>query len=146
MNWWVYGKFVGVDIKETNFQRALAALHSVRSGGTKPHVPITKEAMSRVFEVSPTFKSLAPYFEGVGKNWEDFGCTYYQELAVRLLRVGLCGRFAMRFNQFGYYNSPKAASQFFGQLADEIEEACVKGQLQCSPQLIADMPPGHGNN
>ena len=33
LNWWTYGKFVGVDFKDANFQRALGALNSVRSGG-----------------------------------------------------------------------------------------------------------------
>ena len=35
VNWLAYGKFVGVDFKETNYQRALRAIDSVRSGGTK---------------------------------------------------------------------------------------------------------------
>ena len=41
VNWAVYGKFVGVDFKEANFQRALRAIDGVRSGGTKDFVSIT---------------------------------------------------------------------------------------------------------
>ena len=52
VNWLAYGKFVGVDFKERNFQRALRAIDSVRSGGTKPFVSITQTAMQRVDTVS----------------------------------------------------------------------------------------------
>src|SRR5262249_34370314 len=40
----------------------------------------------------------------------------------------------------GYYTSPQAASQFFGQIADEISLACARGALACNPPLIAEMP------
>src|SRR5215210_4031426 len=41
----------------------------------------------------------------------------------------------------GHYSSPAKASVFFGQLADEISDACVRGKLECKPQLISEMPP-----
>ena len=77
INWVAYGKFVGVDFKETNYQRALRAIDSVRSGGTKDFVSITHAAMKRVDAVSPAFASLAPYFNGPGKGWETFTCSLY---------------------------------------------------------------------
>ena len=43
--------------------------------------------------------------------------------------------------QAGHYQSPAKASAFFGQIADEISAACARGDLECSPQLIAAMPP-----
>ena len=106
VNWFVYGKFVGVDIKEGNFQRALRAINSVRSGDTKPFVSITHAAMKRVDAVSPAFASLAPYFDGPGKGWETFGCQLYPSA---------CGEFASGWFIWalrdaaasnGYYSSP----------------------------------------
>ena len=41
----------------------------------------------------------------------------------------------------GHFSSPTELSKFFGQLADEIEEACERGTIQCTPQLISEMPP-----
>ena len=52
-NWWVYGKFVGVDFKEANFQRALSAMTGVRSGETKPYVPVTAATRQQIYRVSP---------------------------------------------------------------------------------------------
>ena len=140
-NWWAYGKFVGVDFKEENYQRALGALNSVQSGGTKPFVSITYEAMRRVSEVSPTFASLAPYFNGPGKNWAVFGCYFYPSICDEI-GAGMF-MFALRAaaEQAGHYSSPTQASNFFGRLADEVEAACARGALQCTPQLVPEMPP-----
>ena len=41
----------------------------------------------------------------------------------------------------GHYFSPAEASAFYGRIADEITAACGRGELDCSPQLIAEMPP-----
>jgi hypothetical protein len=95
INLFVYGKFVGVDVKEENFKRALRAIDSVRSGGTKPFIPITYAAMKRVDAVSPAFASLAPYFDGPGKGWVDLGCRFIPDLCGEIGGDGSCGRFAM---------------------------------------------------
>jgi hypothetical protein len=141
INWAVYGKFVGVDFKEKNFQRALNAIQSVRSGGTKPFVSIIHVAMKRVDSVSPAFASLASYFDGPGKGWETWGCKFH---------ASACGEFgsgwfiwALRdaVAAAGHYASPAEASAFFGRIADEISAACARGALECSPQFVAEMPP-----
>jgi hypothetical protein len=141
INWFVYENFVGVDFKEKNFQRALGAIDSVRSGGIKPFVSITHAARKRVDAVSPAFASLVPYFDGPGKGWETHDCA---------LSPSTCGEigsgwfmWALRdaASSTGHYSSPTAASAFFGQLADEISAACTSGKLECKPQLIAEMPP-----
>jgi hypothetical protein len=140
-NWFVYGKFVGVDLKERNFERAMGAINSVRSGGTKPFTSITHAAEQRVNAVSPAFASLAAYFDGPGKAWEVFACT---------IIPGTCGEigggwflWALRDAAWttGHYSSPQEASAFFGRIADEISAACASGELECKPQLIAEMPP-----
>jgi hypothetical protein len=140
-NWRVYGKFVGVDFKEANFQRALRALGGVESGGIRPFVPITRAARERVYAVSPAFASLRPYFEGTGaKVWLDITC--------RIQSVA-CGDIAAGFFMWslrdaaaaaGHYVSLRETSEFFGRIADEISLACERGALVCSPPLIAEMP------
>ena len=141
INWAVYGKFVGVDFKEANFQRALRTIDSVRSGGTKAFVSITHAAMKQVDAVSPAFASLAPYFNGPGKGWEGLGCRVYPsacgEIGSGWFMWALRGAAATT----GHYSSPAEASAFFGRIADEISAACARGALACEPQLIAEMPP-----
>jgi hypothetical protein len=142
LNWVAYGAFIGVDIKEANFQRALGQLHSVRSGGVRPFVSITRAARERVYAVSPAFASLAGYLDGPpGSDWVDVTCkgnpTACGEIGSGWFLFAL--RRAAATN--GHYATPAKASAFFGQLADEITAACANVRLECSPQLIAQMPP-----
>lgn len=140
VNWWTYGKFVGVDFKERNYQRALAALTSVRSGGNKPFVPITYESMRRVSAVSPTFESLEPYFNGPGRGWETFGCALMPSTCGEIAAGWFTWALRDAAERAGHYSSPTDASAFFGRLADEVEAACKRGELECAPQLISAMP------
>jgi hypothetical protein len=126
----------GLVFGETNYQRALAALTGVRTGNVKPFVSVSR-AMRSISQVSPAFASLAPYFET--HRWKK-PC---------LDRPSICGeipagwfvwalRDAAQAN--GHYASPEASSSFFGQIADEIEAVCARGELECKSHLIAEMP------
>jgi hypothetical protein len=141
LNWLAYGSYVGVDVKEPNFQRALVAIHSVRSGGTRPFVSITRAARERVYPVSGAFQSLAGFLEGPASGWIKVTCD------VNPIACGEIGSgwfmFALRdaTAAIGHYATPAEASSFFGQLADEISTACKRGDLECLPQSVPDMPP-----
>jgi hypothetical protein len=137
----VYGKFVAVDVKESNFRRALEAIDSVRSGGTKPFVSITHAAMQRVDAVSPAFASLASYFDGPGKNWETWGCQENSRLCGEIGSAWFLWALRDAVAATGHFASPSEASAFFGRIADEISAACQHGSLECYPQFIAEMPP-----
>ena len=142
INWAVYGKFIGVDFKEANFQRALRAIDSVRSGGIKPFVAVTQEARKRIYAVSPSFASLARYFDVPSNTgWGNLSCNAIPiscgEIASGYFMWALRGAVAAA----GHYSSPAEASAFYGRLADEISAACALGALICEPQLIGEMPP-----
>jgi len=141
INWAFYGTFISVDVKEANFQRALRAINSARSGGTKPFVSITHATMKRVDAVSPAFASLAPYFDGPGKDWETFGCAVYPNTCGEIASGWFMWALRDAAARSGHYSSPAVASAFFGRVADEITAACARATLECSPQLIAEMPP-----
>ena len=136
-----YGKFVGVEVKEANFERAMRAIDSVHSGGTKAFVSITHAAMKRVDAVSPAFASLAPYFNGPGKGWETFTCSLYPSACGEIGSGWFVWALRGAAEMTGHYSSPAEASAFYGQIADEISAACGRGALTCDPQLIAEMPP-----
>jgi hypothetical protein len=140
-NWWAYGKFIGVEVKDKNFENAMGAIHSVRSGGTKPFVSVTKAARERIYAVSPTFASLQDYLDGDQTLWSArLTCGLLPdscgEIAAGWFLWVLRGAVAQK----GHFASPTAAAAFFKQIADEISAACARGQLECSPQLIPEMP------
>jgi hypothetical protein len=140
-NWIEYDSFVGVDFKEANYQRALKAIHSVRSGGVEPTISITKKARERVYAVSPSFAALKNYFDANNDGWSVHSCSIIHascdEIGVGWFIFALRSAAASR----GHYASPAAASAFFGKLADEIEAACKRGQLECQPQFLGEIPP-----
>jgi hypothetical protein len=140
VNLWAYGKFVGVEVKDRNFERALGAINSIRSGGNTPFVSVTRATRERVYAISPTFASLKGYFDSPSRiNWEKFSCDAHlicDEIPAGWFIWALRDAVALK----GHFTSPTAASAFFKQIADEISAACTQGQLECSPQLIPEMP------
>jgi hypothetical protein len=149
INWAVYGKFVGVDFKEANFQRALRAIDSVRSGGIKPFIPVTRTTRSYIYRVSPAFASLKSSFDPPNEATTTANTSGWTGFTCRLI-PNACGEIASGWFMWalrgavaaaGHYSSPAEASAFYGQIADEISTACASGALTCEPQLIAEMPP-----
>ena len=141
-NWQVYGKFVGVDFKEKNFQKALQALDSVRSGGVQPYVSVTRAARERVYAVSPNFASLRVHFEGPASDgWRDITCKFYPASCGEIAAGWFVWDLRDAAAGAGHYVSPKEASAFFRRIANEISAACANGRLECVPQLIPELPP-----
>ena len=138
LNWNYYGKFVGVDFKETNYQRALRAIHSVTPG--RPYVSVTPATLQRLYAVSPTFKSLEPYFEGFGRSWETISCNLIPITCGGISPAWFVWALRDAAAHKRRYKSPKDASRFFRRVADEINVACEDGKLSCDSQWVAEMP------
>jgi hypothetical protein len=140
-NWWAYGKFIGVELKDKSFENALGAINSVLSGGTKPFVSVTKAARERIYAVSPTFASLRDYLDGNQTLWSaDLTCGLLPDSCGEIAAGWFLWTLRGAVAQKGHFVSPTAAADFFKQMADEISAACAHGQLDCSLQLIPEMP------
>jgi hypothetical protein len=141
LNWWHYGKFVGVEFKEANFENAVRQLQGVRSGGVIPGVSVTRAARAQIYPVSPTFATLKGYLDGsVGESWEQYSCS---------IIPGTCGEISAGLfiwmlrdaaTVAGHHKTPTDASNFYGQIAAEVSAACANGALDCNPQMLALMP------
>jgi hypothetical protein len=141
MNYLAYGSFVGIELQETNYLRALGAIHSVDPENHKPFVSVTRSARQQIYAVSPAFDSLKPHFEGqLAENWEKSSCA---SMPASCGEIG-SGWFSFALRDAaaaaGHCGSPTQTSHFFGRVADEISVACASGALTCSPTLIAEMP------
>jgi hypothetical protein len=139
LNWWNYGKFVGAEFKEANFASAVQQLQSVRSGGVKPLVSVTRGAREQIYPVSPAFASIKVFLEGA-TAWEQVGC--------KIIPV-TCGEFSAGIFVWvlrdaaaaaGYHKTPRDAADFYGRVAREVSAACASGALECSRQLVPLMP------
>jgi hypothetical protein len=141
-NFVAYRSFVGVDFREHNFASAVEALEDINAGPIIPHVPVTNSMRSEAAKVSPTFAplnvALSPGHPLAG--YMNPGCEIYKQT---------CGDYAGGWFVWalrdagaanGFYASPKAASENFGKIADEIGAACSDGRLHCSRRWIAYVP------
>ena len=141
VNLHVYGKFVGVDFKEKNFQAALRALHSVRSGGVKPFVDVTRKRRERIYKVSPHFATLRDYLEGPPSDgWRTRTCNNKNPRCGEMGPGGFIWALRDAAAAKGHYVSPRRASNFFGSIAKEISAACASGELECHSRPVAEMP------
>ena len=142
-NLWAYKAFVAVDVKEKNFSRALGAIHSVRSGGVKPFVSVTRAARERIYAVSPSFASLSDFIEGPGAAYAAAGCLSTQSACNDIGAGWFLWVLRGAAQAAGHYKDAAETSAFFGKLADEITAACATGALECKTQLVPEMPPFH---
>jgi hypothetical protein len=145
VNWYAYGKFVGVDVKEANFRNALRALNSVVAGEVQPFVAVTRQARQKIYAVSPAFSSLAGYLDGPpAAAYRDGGCHPQRHMLPVPCGEIVAGWFLWALRDAaawaGYYSSPANASNFFDQVAREITSACARGLLECRPQMLAEIP------
>jgi len=143
INWRLYGTPVGVEYRETNFVRAMGAIHSVRSGEVKPFVSVTRATRQKIYPVSPSFAELGSQLDGaLGERWGKVMC----EIDVHRDTCGEIGTvfvWAIRdaAARTGHHRSPGEAFTFYGKIADEIAAACASKQLECEHQFFAELPP-----
>ena len=143
INWRFYGTPIGVEYKETNFVRAIGAISSVRSGEVKPYVSVTRATRQTIYPVSPSFAELGAHLDGaLGERWQKALCdrTHREtcgEIGSAIFAWALRDAVALA----GHYRSPAEASAFYRKVADEIEAACDKKQLECERQLFTELPP-----
>ncbi len=141
INWWEYGKFVGVDFKERNFERALGAITSVRSGEIKPYIAVTAATRKLIYQVSPTFATLAKDLDGsLGRDWARLSCRIQPATCDEIGAGWFMWTLRHAAATSKHYSSPSEAAAFFGRIADEIEAACDSGKLECDPGLFPEMP------
>ena len=140
VNYFAYGSFQNVDFKSSSFTNALNALNNVDIGEEMQYVPVPQKKREAIYKVSPSFKELEAYFEGVGRDWTNHGCAIFKNTCddyaggwfMWALRDGVA--------YLGYYKNPMVAENFYEQIAREIHFACNQGGLKCKRTLIPYMP------
>lgn len=135
-----YGAWVGVEVKQADFLRAMAALKSVRVGADIPRVPVTRAARARLYEVSPAFAALRPVLDPPTGPAFQSGCRYYPETCGEIAGGWFLWAVRQAAHRAGRASSPAAAADYYRQLAEEIEAACADGRLACERAGPALMP------
>jgi hypothetical protein len=140
-----YGVFEANEFKSASFQRGYGALSRVGGATWQRYVVFPAAARQRAYAVSPAARALAPAFEGpIGAAWRRVGCEqmFIPDTACPEILSGWF-MWALRdaVAAAGFYRSAPEAAAFYNRLADEIDAACSRGELDCLPARATLAPP-----
>ena len=135
INYYRYGIFTEIELNDPDFKAAYGALTRVKPLNWRPLVPVAKETRLRIYSVSPSFAELQPYLEGA------IGKAYNVESLGDMNGGGFIYAFRDAIQMKGYYNSGKFPREFYQRLANEINNACMEGKLDCISQRKSLLPP-----
>ena len=144
LNYYHYGVFITTEFADKAFLAAYGATSRVKHQHWQPLLPVPAETRERLYQVSPAFAELRPYFEGDGRGW----------LAHCTPNHALCGKdyfggwylwaFRDAVTHAGHYRSAPEARAYYWRLAGEINRACDSGTLGCLPPRTTLFPPMRG--
>ncbi len=167
----IYGIFAVTEVTSSPFVDAYRALMRVRQDEWKPTVPVSRDALRRVYTVSPSAEKLRPVMENVvacrwGRQMRDFRkLSKMDPVYARKVDEWLSSDFSgtwqkaiMQDNEFhgsfiwalreavdaaGFYSSGKTAADFYSHLAHEVNDACDSGKIKCDSPGFYLLPPWH---
>ena len=109
------------------FKEAYGALTRILPKEEIRKVPVTSDMLEKADEISPKFRELKEYFNRETYNWAACGDGYVGEIQGGYFHWAL-----MRaVEEKGYYKDAKTANEFYQELANEINQACDEGKVEC---------------
>jgi len=137
-NYRAFGAFADRELDMPGFVAAQEALLQITQDRRVRWVGVSRQSRQRAYAVSPTFRLLEPYFEGAkGRIWEALSPPEIASEREIAGRFGWPLRAAIHWA--GYGKSAADTEAFARRIADEINTACVGGQLQCAPMSLGTL-------
>jgi hypothetical protein len=137
-----YGRYVLNEVKDSDFQAALASLQRAAYPDQQPYVPVPKAARLRIYQYSPSFAKLKSFLDpdNAQSPW-NFGCASGYPVPCDEIAGGWFV-WAIRdaAGRIGAHSDPTTAAHFYRQLSNEVEDACSTGKLTCGPWLPPLIP------
>ncbi len=113
-----YGVQCIIELKSQEFQAALGGLMNINEVENKRFVVVGRENQEAAYGVSPTFRTLKPYFEEAKK-----GAQWPRSFYIWLLRDMV--------RKSGNCDSLPEALEFYRKIGEEINTACAAGTISC---------------
>jgi hypothetical protein len=137
-----YGRYTLNEVKDSDFQAALASLQRAAYPDEQPYVPVAKAARLRIYQYSPSFAKLKSFLDpdNAPSPW-NFGCASGYPVPCDEIAGGWFV-WAIRdaAQRIGMHHDPTTAAHFYRQLSNEVEDACSTGKLTCGPWLPPLIP------
>ncbi len=144
LNLHYYGWFGTVEFRAPEFVRAYGALQRVKSSYEIPYVPVTREAREKIYAISPAFAELRPHLDGwLGEAWAGASSGVTHRPASEREMGGGWFMWALRdaVASAGHASSAREALAFYARIADEVNAACDRGELDARPRRDSFVPP-----
>jgi hypothetical protein len=138
-----YGRFVLSEINSAQFQSAMNALQRASYPDWRPYVPVAAAARRRIYEQSPTFRQMQPMLDPPNglNGWEATSCETFPQTCGDIGGGWFMWAFRDAADALGKHSSPRAAQEFYGKIASEVNAACAEGRLECARWLPPLAPP-----
>ena len=134
INYKYYGVFQLNQYWGKEFKEAYGALTRIKVE-EKRKVPITREALSIAYRISPTFAELKDYLEGEeGKKWAMCGDGDSVDIQGGWIHWAIIRAVESK----GYYKDAKTANEFYRRVSDEINKACDEGVVDAYPKRVSN--------
>lgn len=136
-----YQVYTVVEVKAPGFLSAYGALSRVKLPHFKRYLPVPQEVRQAIYAVSPTFKELEPFLEGPLQGWGQNSCRFYPDTCGDIGGGWFMWALRDAVAMAGYYQSGHTAENYYFRLAQEINTACDKQQLNCLGERATLAPP-----
>ena len=136
----VYGVPDVVEFKQPEFVSAYGALARIRHRESLSYVIVPREVLDRAFSVSPTTAELRTYFKQPG--YVEAGCAGFKITPCDDEVHGAWFMWALRdaVAVNGHYKTAVEARRFYGAIADELNNACDAGKIECDARRDSMAP------
>jgi len=142
INFKKYGIFNTVEFKNHDFLRAFGSLTRVKQNNWRPYILAPKETRLRIYKISPSFAKLEPFLEGnLGNDWAKCANSNLPIDSSEIVGGWFMWAFRDAVAEAGYYTNGRSALGFYKQMADEIDQACDKKQIECFRNNKSIAPP-----
>lgn len=123
-----YGEAVTNDMSEGAFNRMFSTLYSIKQDEEKENVSLNRATIERLYEYSPSLKSLEEYIDKVYKSgWEKKG-LYKGDGEIESGYIRWAFRNAV--DGAGYYENSDKVVTLYNNITDEIQTAIDSGELE----------------
>ena len=144
LNYSHYGFWGISDQLDPDFNRVLNTLGRIKTSTTwYPYVRVSRDALQKAYAASPMMAQLKSKLDPLMDAWEPNSeeafkakpIWYQQSYSNHMTEIG-AGHFPWvlrdAVSETGYFNG-KYPKDYFRELANELENACDTGKLECSP-------------
>jgi hypothetical protein len=125
-----------IELTTPEFEAAYGGLLRIISDEDRQFYPVVRMARVKGYAVSPTFRQIENYLDGpVGEKWINFIGDNDIPAAFFIWT------FRDSVAAAGFYSSGSEALDFYRKMGEEIDGACLSGELQCRPRITSLVPP-----